>query len=283
MQAMLGLRPPTRLPPLESDGIFGGKTEERVREFQRRNKLSVDGVVGPRTRERLYSIDPLASIIENSTAEYPPADASIVSLAYSSGLMKGAARMVYLQPVFLKAYEADVPTGGWWSASLRIANQIWGKVGVTFVGLSPEIIVHPDLFTKQKHPDTRSLKFYGDNVLEADEVRKVASGYGVHVFFVENEMSFAGGGITDPWASEKAKIVLSSSTDVSLGLLAHELGHVLGVDHPKDYGDLDLVPQIMTPPGSFRGPHRSRNPLANYHRITWPPPMGSSVAIHPDP
>jgi hypothetical protein len=40
--------------PLKVDGIFGAKTEQRVREFQRSNGLKIDGLVGPRTNEQLF-------------------------------------------------------------------------------------------------------------------------------------------------------------------------------------------------------------------------------------
>jgi peptidoglycan hydrolase-like protein with peptidoglycan-binding domain len=36
--------------PLKVDGIFGPKTLERVREFQRANQLVVDGLAGPKTQ-----------------------------------------------------------------------------------------------------------------------------------------------------------------------------------------------------------------------------------------
>jgi peptidoglycan hydrolase-like protein with peptidoglycan-binding domain len=40
-------------PPLWVDGMFGQKTDRRVREFQRKNRLTVDGLVGPQTMAAL--------------------------------------------------------------------------------------------------------------------------------------------------------------------------------------------------------------------------------------
>jgi peptidoglycan hydrolase-like protein with peptidoglycan-binding domain len=53
VQVALNNRPPTVLPPLDIDGIFGRVTEARVREFQRNNGLEPDGVVGDLTRASL--------------------------------------------------------------------------------------------------------------------------------------------------------------------------------------------------------------------------------------
>ena len=39
----------SNLPELESDGEFGSKTLMRVKEFQSRNNLIVDGVIGQQT------------------------------------------------------------------------------------------------------------------------------------------------------------------------------------------------------------------------------------------
>jgi peptidoglycan hydrolase-like protein with peptidoglycan-binding domain len=39
----------TKLALLSVDGVFGSKTEARVKEFQTKTKIGVDGVVGPET------------------------------------------------------------------------------------------------------------------------------------------------------------------------------------------------------------------------------------------
>ena len=49
LQRRLNLLNPTRLPRLAPDGHYGVRTMARVMEFQFRNRLKVDGVVGPDT------------------------------------------------------------------------------------------------------------------------------------------------------------------------------------------------------------------------------------------
>ena len=53
LQSMLNGQPPTLLPSLQIDGVFGARTQARVKEFQRNNNLAVDGVVGPLTLSKL--------------------------------------------------------------------------------------------------------------------------------------------------------------------------------------------------------------------------------------
>jgi hypothetical protein len=53
LQALLNKIPASQLAPLEVDGQFGPKTTAKVQEFQRRNNLVPDGVVGPQTKQAL--------------------------------------------------------------------------------------------------------------------------------------------------------------------------------------------------------------------------------------
>ena len=49
---------PSRLAPLKVDGIFGGRTRERVLEFQKDNSLAADGLVGKLTMAALQTKRP---------------------------------------------------------------------------------------------------------------------------------------------------------------------------------------------------------------------------------
>jgi len=42
--------------PLVTDGIFGAKSHSRVLEFQRINRLTADGIVGPQTKGQLQEL-----------------------------------------------------------------------------------------------------------------------------------------------------------------------------------------------------------------------------------
>src|SRR5262249_49092591 len=74
-----------------------------------------------------------ATISANLAAPPPPACAN-----------PGVSRALDLQPVFLRTDPADpAPTGASWTRRLNEANAIWGKLGVTFVELTPVTIDTP--------------------------------------------------------------------------------------------------------------------------------------------
>jgi peptidoglycan hydrolase-like protein with peptidoglycan-binding domain len=52
------LPPKQGRPPLKPDGIFGEKTDARVKEFQKLCKLDPDGIIGPLTNAKLLDIRP---------------------------------------------------------------------------------------------------------------------------------------------------------------------------------------------------------------------------------
>ena len=58
VQLKLNEHSPTSLPRLTADGIFGPRTDARVREFQKQNDLEADGIVGPLTLAALEAEEP---------------------------------------------------------------------------------------------------------------------------------------------------------------------------------------------------------------------------------
>ena len=62
LQEMLNLVVSTS-PKLNTDGIFGPKTQARVLQFQKNSGLQADGVVGPITRDALVAAVLTATMI----------------------------------------------------------------------------------------------------------------------------------------------------------------------------------------------------------------------------
>jgi outer membrane protein OmpA-like peptidoglycan-associated protein len=186
----------------------------------------------------------------------------------------GVSRSLDLQPIFLRTDPADAaPTGNSWTSRFNTSNTVWNKLGVTFVELAPVTIDTP-------------LKTAGNNNAERDQVAALRTGAGIEVFLVENDMVFAGGASTTalvrgPGCSDIGKIVMSD-LGTSDTLLAHELGHTLGLDHPGTGVNPGEADTIMTPSNSNSTLNPTRNTQTNFAAILCPPPTGS-VCLNPDP
>ncbi len=180
----------------------------------------------------------------------------------------GNARSVDLQPVVFRNDATDAaPTGGSWSRRLTGSNTIWGKLGVSFNDASPVTI------------DNSTLKTAGSDRAERDAIRASHSDASkVCVFLTDNDLADAGGGGTVGGGAPGGKIALSDR-GTSDTLLAHELGHILGLDHPPAGADANTV---MEPSSSINVDNPTRNTIGNYNRIVWPA-AGAPVTIHPDP
>jgi len=184
----------------------------------------------------------------------------------------GQARILPLQPVFLRTELADPePTGKSWDRRFRIANEIWGKIGVTFLELPP-VTLNTD------------LKTAGTTVMERFLVGGLKYGPGIEIFLVDNDMTWAGGGSTVPFHGNgcgPAGNIVLSDRGASNTLLAHELGHILGLDHPRVGINPGEPGTIMDASGSNENDSPTRNTLVNYALITCPEPAGLTC-LEPD-
>jgi hypothetical protein len=61
----------TQETPLRCDGIFGPKTETRVRDYQRANGLVPDGVIGPKSLDSLFAIVTMTGSAKFTRKEQP--------------------------------------------------------------------------------------------------------------------------------------------------------------------------------------------------------------------
>lgn len=181
----------------------------------------------------------------------------------------GDKRDLDLQPVFFRTGPADPsPTGTSWSRRLNEANRIWGKVGVFFNELSALTI------------DTL-LKTTGGSDAERAAIRGLRSGAGVEVFLVDNDVADQGGAFTIYGCGASANSVMTDhgSSDT---LLAHELGHTLGIRHPGEPVNPGDPNTVMDPTGSPSIPNATRNTMVNFSRILCPPGT-ATTCLHPDP
>jgi outer membrane protein OmpA-like peptidoglycan-associated protein len=180
----------------------------------------------------------------------------------------GAARDLDLQPVFLRTGPGDLsPTGITWPGRFAEASRIWGKLGVTLHGLGPVTIDSP-------------LKTTGANDAEANAIAALRNGPGVEVFLVANDMAASGGASTARGCGAAGNIVLSDR-GTSDTILAHELGHVMGLGHPGDANPGDAN-TIMEPSGSNSIPNPTRNTIGNSAHILCPAGT-ATTCLHPDP
>jgi len=189
----------------------------------------------------------------------------------------GVVRELDLQPVFMRTDPTDTaPTGVTWTRRLNSANQIWGKVGVTFNDIGAVTIDTP-------------LKSTGDTAAEQAAIAALRTGTGVEVFLADNDIQSgdptgSGGAVTfGPLAAlcGPGKIVMADR-GTSDTLLAHELGHILGIQHPGTPPNPGDPGTIMVGSGSHSIDNSTRNTMVNANAILCPPGIGSTC-LNPDP
>lgn len=92
------------------DGDFGPKTDALVKEWQKRNKLTVDGIVGPKTWGKMFGLSAEAKAISDSVV-YCPIEKHItvspnrsikyIVVHYTAGFSSEAGRAMLTRNVFL--------------------------------------------------------------------------------------------------------------------------------------------------------------------------------------
>lgn len=96
----------SKLPPLGPDGIFGAKTAKRVVEFQAKNGLVVDGIVGFKTESMLNDL--LGNPTHLTPEHVPPAQKKALAKAFDGSSQKTGAKM----PGGMAAQKAMAKMGG---------------------------------------------------------------------------------------------------------------------------------------------------------------------------
>jgi hypothetical protein len=185
-----------------------------------------------------------------------------------------------IRPVFFRndPGKADQsPTGKSLNPRLKEASRIWGKCGIEFKAAESRMV------------EDSVSKIAGKDNAELDVVQKAygKKGTGPQVFFLDNDLSVFGGGRTGPNVGDSmstgddAKVMLSDhgSND---RLLAHELGHAMGLLHPDE---MPYIPKesIMEPSGIGKtNPDLVTDKMCSV--LAWPPKTDPKCwHVDPDP
>lgn len=149
-----------------------------------------------------------------------------------------------IRPIFFRndpGKDDPNPTGKSLEPRLKEANRIWGKCGIEFTAAEPRMV------------EDSVSKIAGNKREELTVVEKAYAkkkGTGPQVFFLDNDLTSFGGGVTGPQnqTGDDARIMLSDhgSND---RLLAHELGHAMGIGFHPDAAEYLPNNSIMQPSG----------------------------------
>ena len=143
-------------------------------------------------------------------------------------------RSIAIRPVGFRSNAADLnPTGVSIAAQLAMAQTVWNKACIDFNVLPTIIITDATLKTSSNLAAIRAAR---------DDLNEI------EIFFVDNALASTGGGNSGAIGVASCQIVVADSNAGNTVLVAHELGHVLGLQHPP--GTSSDPNTVMQPTGS---------------------------------
>jgi hypothetical protein len=146
-------------------------------------------------------------------------------------------RRLVVQPVGFRSSATDpTPSGGTAAAQVATAQSVWGKSCIEFQVAATHLITDATLKTSSDLAAIRAAYTDADPGV-------------IEVFFVENSLPGVGGGSAGAIGVASCKPVIAEPNSGNPVLLAHELGHVLGLFHPGAGSNSDAG-TVMAPTGS---------------------------------
>jgi peptidoglycan hydrolase-like protein with peptidoglycan-binding domain len=202
LQTKLNQIPPSQLPPLVADGIFGQKTLARVKEFQAKNSLVADGIVGPKTWDKLLA----------SKQIIPAHNEFLCGNADKENLSGAALVQQQFNAAKVQAPKPKIKFG------VR-SSSIGAPAGATAFSLAES---GPFRFLTETQKNTAKT-VYG-NSLDFSRI------------FISNKSGLGGRAFTVAFkdSNEVVQIINCGKFDPSDRLLIHELAHVWQSQHHSD-------------------------------------------------
>lgn len=169
------------------------------------------------------------------------ADASLNNTGCDASLNVNKRKLI-CQPVGFKSSSTDTnPSGGTSAAQFATAQTVWGKACI-------EIEVKPITYIENATLKTSS-SYSSIWASYTDSNTNV-----VEVFFVDNLLTSVGGGVAGGLGVASAKVAIAEPNSGNPVLLAHELGHIIGLPHPSGTSNPSDAGTVMSPTGSASNP-----------------------------
>lgn len=196
--------------PLAIDGVFWSKTERRVKQFQEANQLKVDGIVGPRTWERLLGDRP---------APAPQLDEPFCDNTNPDHLDEGDDIAAALPD----ASAATAPTGG--TPNVLLAFSLPSLPSLPKLPKLPKLPSLPKLRPLAGSPEEAIMtSVYGASIVSATVFMSDTTGAGGRPFTLATPNTILGA----------SRQIMNLGPSPSKDTIIHELAHVWQSQHASD-------------------------------------------------